>query len=202
MFDSGITAKSLIDGIIAEADIALSIQPPVYIDWLNATEQLLYTEVIKEQKSIELTYSTDEIAMSALAVQGENSKRFEDVYAVFADSTQLIKSTLTSGVIFKDTYYKKVDQPDDKIGLNLSKTPENIKIIYFVKPELKTISNYASKYVMLPIEFIDLIKAKLRGEAYKYANEDNLAAKWLNDYNVLVETFKAWLSNKQPEFGI
>jgi hypothetical protein len=71
-----------------------------------------------------------------------------------------------------------------------------------VKPELKTISNYASKYVMLPIEFIDLIKAKLRGEAYKYANEDNLAAKWLNDYNVLVETFKAWLSNKQPEFGI
>ncbi len=202
MFDSGITAKSLIDGIIAEADIALSIQPPVYIDWLNATEQLLYTEVIKEQKSIELTYSTDEIAMSALAVQGENSKRFEDVYAVFADSTQLIKSTLTSGVIFKDTYYKKVDQPDDKIGLNLSKTPENIKIIYFVKPELKTISNYASKYVMLPIEVIDLIKAKLRGEAYKYANEDNLAAKWLNDYNVLVETFKAWLSNKQPEFGI
>lgn len=198
MFDSGITAKSLIDGIISEADIALSIQPPVYIDWLNATEQLLYTEVIKEQKSIELTYSTDEIAMSDLAVQGENSKRFEDVYAVFADSTQLIKSTLTSGVIFKDTYYKT----DDKIGLNLSRTPEYIKIIYFVKPELKTISNYEIKKVMLPIEFIDLIKAKLRGEAYKYANEDNLAAKWLNDYNVLVETFKAWLSNKQPEFGI
>lgn len=198
MFDSGKTAKTLIDGIILEADIALSIQPSVYIDWLNATEQLLYTEVIKEQKFKELTYSTDEIAMSDLAVQGENSKRFEDVYAVFADSTQLIKSTLTSGVIFKDTYYKT----DDKIGLNLSKTPEKIKIIYFVKPELKTISNYESERVMLPIEFIDLIKAKLRGEAYKYANEDALAAKWLNDYNVLVETFKAWLQNKQPEFGI
>ena len=55
---------------------------------------------------------------------------------------------------------------------------------------------------MLPPELIDLAKAKLRGEAYKLANEDGLAAKWLNDYNVLLETFKVWIQSKAPAFGI
>ena len=56
--------------------------------------------------------------------------------------------------------------------------------------------------VMLPIEFIDLVKAKLRGEAYKLANEDSIAAKWLNDYNTLLETFKAWIADKSSNFGM
>ena len=56
--------------------------------------------------------------------------------------------------------------------------------------------------VMVPLEFIDLVKAKLRGEAYKLANEDDIAAKWLNDYNILLETFKAWISEKSSNFGL
>jgi hypothetical protein len=55
---------------------------------------------------------------------------------------------------------------------------------------------------MLPAEFIELAKAKLRGESYKYANEDGLAAKWLNDYNALLETFKVWVQSKSANFGI
>ena len=43
--------------------------------------------------------------------------------------------------------------------------------------------------VMVPVEFIDLVKAKLRGEAY-VCQRGSLVAKWLNDYNVLLETFK------------
>ena len=56
--------------------------------------------------------------------------------------------------------------------------------------------------VMVPLEFIDLVKAKLRGEAYKLANEDVLSAKWLNDYNILLENFKMWISEKNSNFGI
>lgn len=200
MFDSGITASALIEQIKDEADIAIPIPDATYVLWLNALEQLLYTELIQEQGKIELDgVNGSVIGIDTLNVpNGENAVRFEDIHAIYADQTQLIESTVASGVIFPDTYYKI----GNDIGVNLKKEPEKVKIVYFVKPELKTTDNINVKNVMVPIEFIDLVKAKLRGEAYKVANEGELAAMWINDYNVLLETFKAWLSGKQPEFGL
>ncbi len=200
MFNSGITAYDLIEQIKDEADISYPIPDASYVLWLNALEQLLYTELIREQGRIELDgVSGDVVDLDTLTVpNGENAIRFEDIHAIYADDTQLIESTVASGVIFPDTYYKI----GNNLGLNLTREPGTLKIIYFVKPELKTELNIGTKNVMLPIEFIDIAKAKLRGEAYKIANEDSLAAKWINDYNVLLETFKAWLSGKQSEFGM
>lgn len=200
MFDSGIKASALIEQIENEADIAISIAKESYVSWLNALEQLLYTELIQEQGKIELDgVKGSVIGIDTLNVpNGENAVRFEDIHAIYADQTQLTLSTVASGVIFPDTYYKI----GNDIGVNLKKEPEKVKIVYFVKPELKTTDNISTKNVMIPVEFIDLAKAKLRGEAYKVANEGELAAMWINDYNVLLETFKAWLSGKQPEFGM
>ncbi len=200
MFDSGIKAADLIEEIKDEADIAIPIPDINYITWLNALEQLLYTEFIQEQGKIEIDNISDSaIQINTLTVpNGENAVRFEDIHAVYADETQLIKSTASSGVIFKDTYYKY----GNDIGINLRENPSTLTIVYFVKPELKTKTNISAKNVMLPLEFIELAKSKLRGEAYKLANEDGIAAKWINDYNVLLETFKAWLTDKRPEFGI
>lgn len=200
MFDSGITASALIEQIKDEADIAIPIPDATYVLWLNALEQLLYTELIQEQGKIELDgVSSGVISIDTLNVpNGENAVRFEDIHTVYADQTQLIKSTVASGAIFPDTYYKI----QNNIGLNLRKQAEKLKIIYFVRPALKTEDSISTECVMLPVEFIDLAKSKLRGEAYKVANEDSIAAKWINDYNVLLETFKAWLSGKQSEFGM
>jgi hypothetical protein len=129
---------------------------------------------------------------------GEADMRFEDVYAVYADDTQLIKSTLTSGVVFPNTYYRELDG----LGMNVSEMPGEFKVVYLVLPALKPAKLTGDETVKVPAEFIELVSAKLRGEAYKLANEDSLAAKWLNDYNVLLETFKAWVADKQPSFGI
>ena len=54
MFDSGIKASALIEQIENEADIAIPIAKESYVSWLNALEQLLYTELIQEQGKIEL----------------------------------------------------------------------------------------------------------------------------------------------------
>ncbi len=200
MFDSGIKASALINQIKDEADIAVPVSDESYVLWLNSLEQLLYTELIREQGKIEIS-DTEASVLNIEAINvpsGENAVRFEDIYTIYADKTQLIFSTAASGVIFPDTYYKI----GNNIGLNLKKAPEKIVIIYYVKPVLKTVSDISAKNVMLPIEFIDLAKAKLRGEAYKLVNEDALSAKWLNDYNILLETFKTWLSEKQSKFGM
>lgn len=196
MFDSGITAEKLINELKSEVDIALEIPNDTYVTWLNSLEQFLYSEIIKEQR--EYIKDIPEIEFLPEKVYGEADVSFEDIYAVYSNDTQLIKSTLTSGEIFPNVFYKK----DNQIKVNIAGYPKKIRVVYIVKPELKTPDNYLDMKVMLPIEFIELAKSKLRGEAYKLANEDELAAKWLNDYNILLETFKAWLTVKQPEFGM
>ena len=199
MFNSGIKVTDLIEQINSEADIALDIPDKSYVQWLNSLQQLLYTEVIKEQKKVVLEppFANNTIDVSKLSEDGENAPRFEDIHAVYADYTQLIKSTVTTGVILPHTYFKIADE----LGFNTT-VEKNITIIYFVKPELINPKDIDDSEVMIPIEFIDLVTAKLRGEAYKLANEDGLAAKWLNDYNVHLETFKAWIVSKSANFGM
>ena len=203
MFDSGISVKNLVDELITEVDIALTIPNATYVQWLNSLQQLLYTEIIKEQKKkvLQPPFENNLIDISSMAENNENAPRFEDIHAVYADKTQLIKSTVTSGVIFHNTYFRITDQ----LAFNTENVPAEITIIYFVKPALITITsdgNINDANVMVPIEFIDLVKAKLRGEAYKLANEGELSAMWLNDYNILLETFKAWIAEKSPNFGM
>ena len=224
MFDSGISVKDLIEELNTEVDIALDIPNSTYVEWLNSLQQLLYTEIIKEQKKATITkldfggvvsYGLKEfldkyslkspISISEISVDSNESQpRFEDIHTVYADSTtesnlQLIKSTVASGGIFPNTFYKD----NNDIGFNTKDDILNLIIVYFAKPALIGKDDDLEKVtVMVPIEFIDLVKAKLRGEAYKIANEDNLAAKWLNDYNILLETFKAWITEKSSNFGV
>lgn len=211
MFDSGISVKDLIDELKnTEVDIALEIPNKTYVEWLNSLQQLLYTEIIKEQRKTVLKPPfTSPLSILSIEIgNNENRPYFEDIYAIYADDTELIKSSVTSGVIFPNTFYKD----NNNIGYNTKTVPTEITIVYIVKPALVTMTthgNIKDVYddgnpinVMIPVEFIDLVKAKLRGEAYKLANEDVIAGKWLNDYNTLLETFKAWITEKSSNFGI
>ena len=198
MFDSGISANSLIKELKSEIDVAYEITDGTYITWLNSLEQLLYSEFIREQGKILVANPTaDKLKINSLTVPaGESPVRFEDIYTIYADDVQLIKSTLTSGVIFPNTYFKVgVD-----VGYHTDDTVEEMIIIYFVRPKIKTVGSAVN--VMIPYEFIELFKAKLRGEANKLCNEDAVAAKWLNDYNALLESFRQWLVLRQAKFGM
>ena len=198
MFDSGIWASSLINDLKSEVDVAYEIPDNTYMTWLNSLEQLLYSEFIREQgKILVANPGKDKINISSLIVPaGESPVRFEDIYTIYADGVQLIKSTLTSGVIFPNTYYKVgVD-----VGYHTDDVVSEMTIIYFVRPEIK--KDTVSANVMIPYEFIELVKAKLRGEAFKLCNEDAVAAKWLSDYNALLESFRQWLDLKRAGFGM
>lgn len=208
MFDSGVSVRSLIDDLKSEVDIALEIPDHVYVGWLNSLEQLLYSEVIRGQRVIALpsgafNLGQHGVSFDVLASQQEQDEeriRFEDVHSVFLDEIQLIKTTLLSGKVFPNCYFKD----GNNLGYaSKDATPfDTLYVFYHVRPKVKPQLDFDNEKVMLPVEFIDLAKAKLRGEAYKLANEDALAAKWLNDYNVLLETFKAWIGDKSSQFGL
>lgn len=130
---------------------------------------------------------------------------FENICAVYVDGTQLIESTVATADIFRDTYFKN----NNELVVNSSAEVSAImKIIYYIMPELKTIvskdgeSEYVEGEVMVPIEFIELVKAKLKASLYRIANEDELCAKWTALYNVKLEEFKIWVEQKRPKFGI
>lgn len=215
MFDSGITAAELIADIKDEADIALDIPDKLYVQWLNSVEQLLYSEIIREQRSrIVNIYMgiaeeghevniEEELSLTALVEDkrdDEDEMRFSDIVAVYNSGQQLIKTTRIGATFdgFENCYYDAAG----KLGLNIKNATE-VTVIYNTRPVIKVLADdgAVNGNVMVPVEFIDLVKSKLRGEAYKLANEDVLAAKWLNDYNVLLETFRAWVQSRAAQFG-
>ena len=202
MFDSGISAKALIAELQSEVDVALPISNSTYVTWLNSLQWLLYSVIIKEQNDLIITEPQEDVIQLANLDVSDNEApiRFEDIYAVYADTTQLIKTSITSGFVFPDCFYKK----GDNLAVKMQKTPNFIKLIYHIKPKLIKVNEndeIQDGNVMIPIEFIELVKSKLRGEAYSLENEYGPASNWLNNYNILLENFKQWLSDKAQQFG-
>jgi hypothetical protein len=195
VFESGKTAQTLVSAIKAEVDAAPAIPAEEYYGWIDEAEQLLYSEIIKEIHVYTEQNPACPISFAAMTKPGADTPIFEDVYAVRAGETQLFKSTAAGG-LFPDTYWKQ----DDALYFNAQPAPAVMTVYYFIRPALKSAS--PANTIKLPLQFVPLLKAKLRGEAYKLVNEDTMAAKWLNDYNALLEQFKRYIAERQPQFGI
>lgn len=196
MFESSIKASTIVAEIMAEADIAPDIPDESFYTWIDEAEQLLYSEIIKEIWESKLENAVSPVAFDGLkADNSADTPRFEDVYAVYAGKTQLMHVTPVGGNTFPNTYWKE----NVKIGFKTD-GDNTLRIFYFVRPRLKI--NNTEDTVKLPPEWVCIIRAKLRGEAFKLVNEDNAAAKWLNDYNVLIEQFKQYMGRRQDTVGV
>jgi len=213
MFESGMIAGDLIALLKSEVDTAREIPDESYIGWLNDLEQLLYSEIIREYGVINRTITPAEaitlVAMNQLAVPAdENPVRYEDIHAVYVNSSisniyagegiELTKTTPASARVFNNVYFRLGTDLYCKSVTDIS----NLAIVYFARPKTKVLSAITATTVKIPIEFMDLARAKLRGEAYKLVNTDDIAAKWLADYNALLEIFKIWTAQRVPNFGV
>lgn len=202
MYDSGTSCASLIESIKSETDISIDIPTEAWKRWINETEQLAYTEIIRlPKKAIIEDPVTPAEMTSIIPANGEKQPIFEDIIKFFAGKHELIKISLTGAEIYKRNSYWN---DGGRIGFNLiGDTPSDVlKVIYCVRPELKTISSdTVSGNIMLPPEFIEMVAARLRGEAYKLANEDTLSAKWISDYNSYIENLKVWVTAHGAEYG-
>lgn len=202
MFDSGISAKELILSLKSEVDIALEIPNAAYVTWLNSLEQMLYGDIIREQGVLELVPESEIIDLATLEIPEDEDKiSFEDIHSVYVNrNLQLIKSSAANGCIFPNTYYKK----GNKLTLNTKNPITKLRLIYIVKPKPKVTDGdgvIGDGNIMIPLEFAELVKAKLRYEAYMLANENTPAANQLGVYNALLDSFKQWIADREPQFG-
>ena len=205
MYKSGVKVDDFIESLVNEADIEIEIPMTAWLRWLNAVEQFAYTEILKDYVLTELNLETvpvDVIDLRILTVPPEASAvQYDDVMKVYGENgTEIPRGGASSAYEFpeKNLYYGNAL---GQLVLNTLEEQARIGIVYRLRPALKTEANMDDLEVALPPEYLDMAAAKMRGEAYKIANEDQLAAKWLQDYNMQVENFKVWAASRNERFG-
>jgi len=191
IYDGGITNADLITDIIAEADISVTIPNDLYIRHLNALYQLLYRDYIKSEDAVEIEGTPD---LSAIVVnEGEDDVVFDDIVHLYrvcdGENYEIPKATAAYALTSENPCYYR-DHDGSLVVANVDET--DFVLIRRTRPALITAITDTAK-VPLPPEFLQLAVAKLLGEIYKAANDDSLSAKWLGEYNSLLDDFKQWL---------
>lgn len=203
LYDSAVTTADFILGLRDELDIASIIPDSAFIRWLNTVEQTVYTELIREMRSVHLTVDyvdgdTPSFSLSDIVpFDGEDPVIFDDILKVYVDGIELDRVSLISGTTFDNLGMYYVD--GGRVMVKTLVPASEVTVIHVVRPRKKALTGaeLPAETVKLPAEWLEIAASRLRGEAYKLANDDNLAAKWLNDYNLYLEQFKVWLTKNK-----
>lgn len=200
MYHSGVTVGELIVEMQEEVDIAGVVPASAYYRWISSLEALLYSDVLLFDRQASLTAVDGFLDLSLLTVgDGERAVLFDDVRKVYLDGEELTRSGRVGAYQFDEE--KSIYYPDEN-GIRVSVYgeggDETYDIIWRVIPAPKTGDG---DEVMLPMEWLDMVMARLRGEAYKVANDDEQAAKWLGDYNTQLTSFREWAAVRGQRYG-
>ena len=197
MYRSGITAREMINSVKSETDIVVPISDLRLCSYINAVEQILYTDIIQDMRKVDVTPTDNNtINISGIAhPDTESGIRYEDIIKVIADGEELMPVTvISSEAILTNRYWE--DGDNIRYDYYEGTTPEKIEIIYTARPRLKSTSTMEDE-ICIPNEFTELVASRLRGEMYKLANNDALSKKWLDTYNAYLEDFKLWVAVKK-----
>jgi hypothetical protein len=200
MYHSGVTVGELIVEMQEEVDIAGVVSASAYYRWISSLEALLYSDVLLFDRQASLAAVDGFLDLSLLTVgEGERTVLFDDVRKVYLDGEELTRSGRVGAYQFDEE--KSIYYPDEN-GIRVSVYgeggDETYDIIWRVIPAPKTGDG---DEVMLPVEWLDMVMARLRGEAYKVANDDEQAAKWLGDYNTQLTSFREWAAIRGRRYG-
>ncbi len=201
VYNSGYSSTDVCDILREEVDIQSYIGPRYCARWITSLEQLLYADIIKDYRTATVNlingerFDLDDITHDDLS----RAVTFDDIVKMYDEDEELVKCSPIAAHQFKDEkaiYWREGDKYFAKL---LRGGVEKLTIIYKAMPYPKTEDPDTNVYV--PIEWLEMVLSKVRGEAYKIAGDDAQAAKWLNDYNTQLESFKAWVAERQKWFG-
>lgn len=191
MYDCGITAKAFIETVQGEADISAVIPEASWLRWINTVEQFLYAEILAEYVRAEIPYA-EKIPLASI---GEGVT-YDDIISVYGDDVELDRAGVIAGTAVERPMYWT--DYDGNVILRTADVPSQVFVVYRLRPAIK---KTGAETIRIPVEWLDLLAARMRGEAYKVANEDGLAGKWMNDYNMQLESFKIWAAKRNERYG-
>lgn len=191
MYDCGITAKAFIETVQGEADISAIIPEASWLRWINTVEQFLYAEILAEYVRVEIPYA-EKIPLASI---GEGVT-YDDIISVYGDDVELDRAGVIAGTAVERPMYWT--DYEGNVILRPVDVPSKVFVVYRLRPAIK---KTGAETIRIPVEWLDLLAARMRGEAYKVANEDGLAGKWMNDYNMQLESFKIWAAKRNERYG-
>lgn len=192
MYDCGITAREFIETVQGEADISAVIPEASWLRWINTVEQFLYAEILAEYVRVEVPY-TEKITLASI---GEGVT-YDDIISVYGDDVELDRAGVIAGIGVPDRPMFWTDYAGNLV-LHPVYDPAVVTIVYRLRPAVKVTGE---EHIHLPVEWLDMLAARMRSEAYKIANEDGLAGKWMQDYNMQLESFKIWAAGRNDRYG-
>ena len=205
MLHSTTTAAQIIETARGNTDISFEVTDAEMLLWLNALEQLLYSDVIRFQRRVTAENPAKDALIrydSFVYAEDESQMEARDVLSVAADGIELDRVSAGWGQMWL-AGQRPVWYPDtDGIRLSLDKSPELLEIAYTVRPKLFTEDAMDTDTIHIAPEFLPMVIANLRGNLYHVANENALAAQWFGDYNTQLETFKAWCADHLRHYGV
>lgn len=206
MFDSGYPAETMIREVENETNLAFPVSRESYIAWINLCEQLLYSDIICEERTSELPFS-DEIDVHGLSfcAYDEDAPRESDIHGIFfTDGTgqrECEHVTERDGLNGCHARYAYAFSGDGKIRFFVPDgTAGRLTFIRYARPVPKrAMGEKVIGVIALPGEFSELMRCKLRAEKYRLMNEDLMCAKWANEYNYHLENFKAFIQARKSQ---
>ena len=198
MFESKtFTYEKIFKMIRAEVESYKNVSDDILLLACNVELQQLYSQVIKKQvMGTGSIISKKGIAVAMSEFPGEVP--FEDVVLVRCNGETFMHTSPKDAGAYNNCYFE-----DSYGGISVITDKDmsaDAEVYYIYRPaEVDSVSSKAN--VELPTEYVPMLMAAIRTEAYKQVNEDALSAKWANDYNAYRESFDAWVESTRPQFG-
>ncbi|MGM9551523.1 MAG: hypothetical protein ACI3XA_04640 [Clostridia bacterium] len=196
MYKSGYTYKFMFNTVKNEIESYKDVPGDIMLLACNSVIQQLYGGVIKEQGLITvLGVVADAGSATQLNIESVN---FEDIERISANGEDFTLTTPRRAGTYSNTYYK-----NETGGVSIVSKDGfagTVDIYYNQRPKLVQ-SVESEEFIPLPNEYVPMLIAYVRAECYKWINEDNLAAKWMGDYNAQLEGFSAWVAGTKPQYG-
>lgn len=194
LFNSGVSAAKFIDQMKGEIESYGEMENWRYIEWINILEQLIYSEIVCYESSCELSPAENDINYCDLRPpEGVAPPRFSDIFAVRADDLMLSHGRDVDSDMVYGTYFDR----GGRLAVNVKGVPKKVRVYFRARPRPLTGNMPEKREIHVPLEFIDLFRSRIRGEYYKLVNEDALCAKWISEYNTILENFKEWCKRRE-----